>query len=139
VARVHAAWPWLAEHRADLYQAILDADEAGDLERLRRAMEAASSAYEARQRAEAVRIFSRVLGAELWIAADDTAARDLEPELSDSRVVLTAEEGLTLGRMAEADARALFASLAMIQRVIPGSRLRGVGPLSDRSKDNRER
>lgn len=129
VARVRAAWPWLAEHRPDLYRRICDADYADDAERLREAMEEASRAYEQRQRGECVRIFSRVLGVECWIVETDADAGRLETELKakgDARVVLTADEAMILGKMAENDARELFAALGTVQRVMPGSRLRSV-------------
>lgn len=142
VARVRAAWPWLGENRADLYAQIQDADEAvprdamgnpdaaaagyaDAVERLREAMEAASRAYADRRREASVRIFSKVLGAELWIAPDEQAAAELQREGVTLPVLLPAE-AMILGRMAESDARALLAALAKIQRVIPGSRLRSV-------------
>lgn len=124
VARVRAAWPWIAEHRSDLFRAISDADYADDLERLRSAMEEASRVYEQRQRAEAVRIYSRVLDCELWIAPDEEAAEQLRRD-GETLPILLPSEAMILGRMAEADARDLFAVLAKVQAIMPGARLRG--------------
>jgi hypothetical protein len=124
-ARVRAAWPWIGEHRPDFFRAISDADYSGDLERLRAAMEEASRAYEIRLRSEAVRIFSRVLGAELWIAASERAAEELHRE-GMTLPVLLPEEAQILAGMAQADARELLATLGKIQRAIPGARLRNV-------------
>jgi hypothetical protein len=123
VARVRAAWPWLAEHRPDLYQAVRHADENGNVESLRSALEAAARAYERRQRAEAVRIFSKVLGTELWVATDETVAAGLRRD-GVTLPVLLPDEAMILARMAEKDAREIFAVLVRVQRVMPGSRLR---------------
>jgi hypothetical protein len=108
VARVRAAWPWLAEHRPDFYEAVKAADDAGDVEGLRSAMEAASRAYEQRPRPGSTRIYSRLLNAEVWIAPDEEAAAELQ------------REGVTLP---------VLATLARMQRVMPGSRLRSVEEL----------
>jgi hypothetical protein len=125
VARVRAAWPWLGEHRPDLYEAVRDADDAGDVERLRAAMEEASRAYEQRQRAEAVRRYSRVLDTELWIAATEEAAAELRRE-GVTLPILLADEAMILGRMLKIDAREVFTVRARIQQAVPGARLRSV-------------
>jgi hypothetical protein len=125
VARVRAAWPWLAEHRPDLSRAICDADYAGDVGRLRSAMEEASRVYETRPQAKAVRVYSRVLDAELWLAADEDAAAELNGEPVMLPVLLPAEAEILAG-VAQGDARALLEALAKIQRVMPAARLRGV-------------
>lgn len=126
VARIRAAWPWLAEHRPDLYRRICDADYNEDLEGLRSAMETASRAYADRHREASVRIYSRVLGAELWVAATEEAAAELHRD-GVTLPILTADEAQILGRMAASDARELFAALTMIQAVMPGARLRAAG------------
>lgn len=124
VARVQAAWPWIAEHRPDLYRTICDADYAGDADRLRAAMEEASKAWANRSAGDSTRIFSKVLGAELWIAPDEEAAEQLRRD-GETLPILLPSEAMILGRMAEADARDLFAVLAKVQAIMPGSRLRG--------------
>jgi hypothetical protein len=80
--------------------------------------------------AAAARIFSRVLGVEIWIAADERAAADLHREGVTLPVILV-DEAKILAGMADADAWALLELLARIQTKLPGSRLRGVirGPL----------
>jgi hypothetical protein len=127
VARVRAAWPWIAEHRPDLFRRICDADYADDVTALHAGMVEASKAYEERQRGELARIYSRVLGAELWIAPDEEAADELRRD-GVTLPVLLPSEAMVLGGMAEADAGELFAALARVQRVMPGSRLRSVTP-----------
>ena len=69
-----------------------------------------------------VRIYSKVLDAVLWIAPDPVAAAELHPE----GPVLLPNEAMILGRMAEADAREIFATVARVQRAVPGARLREV-------------
>jgi hypothetical protein len=76
-------------------------------------------------RAEAVRIYSRVLGAELWIACDEAMAAELHAD-SVTLPVLLPHEAETLAAMAESDARALFRAVERIQRAFPGARLRKV-------------
>lgn len=137
VARIQIARPWIAENRPDLYQAIRDADDVvaaiepdspgyGEaLDRLRQAMEGAGRAWKQRTRSESVKIHSRVLATELWIAASEEAAQELHRD-GVTLPILLPEEAEVLAGMAEADARALFATLAKIQRVMPGARLRKV-------------
>jgi hypothetical protein len=72
-----------------------------------------------------VRIYSKVLDCELWIAADEKAAADLHREGVTLPVIL-ADEAKILADMAEADARGLLELLARIQRTLPDSRVRSV-------------
>jgi hypothetical protein len=108
--RVRAAWPWLAKHRPDLYQAVRDAHEATTEVAIRSAMEAALAAHDRAHGADAVRIYARLLDTELWIAPDEQTATDLERELraeGDYRIVLTPGEAEIIAGMAETDAREL--------------------------------
>jgi hypothetical protein len=104
------------------------ADHAGAAERLRRALEEAAAAFDKRiSEARGVRIWSRLLGAELWITPDEQNAELLSIELrveGKSAPVITADEALVFAGMAEKEARELFASLTRIQQATPGSRLR---------------
>lgn len=127
VARVRAAWPWIAEHRPDLFRRICDADCGDHVARLHEAMVEASRAYEQRQQEASVRIFSRVLGAECWIAPDEATADELR-RAGVTLPILLPDEAMVLGKMAESDARELFATLVKIQRTMPGARLLSSGP-----------
>jgi hypothetical protein len=91
------------------------------------ALEGAGGTDELRDTA-AVRIYSHILDAALWIATDETAAAELHREGVQLPVLLP-DEALILGRMAESTARDVFAALARVQRVMPGSRLRSVEAL----------
>lgn len=141
--RVRCAWPWLAEHRADLFRAVCDADEsvaalrrdasgyAEAVAQLREAMEAAVVAWESRSiTGTAVRIYSRLLDAEAWIVFDDDAAAALRQGGVTCPVIFP-EEAEILAGMAESDAHALLGALAKVQRAMPGARLRRVRPLYD--------
>ena len=137
VARIRIAWPWLAEHRPDLYQAVIDADEQvatlepaspgypEALTRLEMAMEMASAVWEQRTKSECAQIYSRILDAEVWIAATEEAAAELHREGVTLPVLLPSEAEVLAG-MAEADAQALLSVLAKIQRANPRSRLRSL-------------
>lgn len=126
VDRVHPGWEWLLDHRRDLVDAIKAAEDRADDPALRHALEAAAVAFKLRN-LEGVRIYSRLLDSELWLAADEPTARELEATLAGAGAalpVVTFEEADRLGAMAEADARTVFRAL----RAFPGSRLRHVGP-----------
>ena len=74
---------------------------------------------------EQVRVFSRLLGEEVWIADSDESAAELESELAksgDRRLVFTAAEVVLLEGMLAAD----LAALMQLKRAFPGARLRGV-------------
>lgn len=74
---------------------------------------------------DCVRIYSRLLDAELWIVADEEAAEELRRE-GVTLPILLPDEAMILGKMAQADAGEVFGALARIQCVMPGSRLRSV-------------
>ena len=91
----------------------------------RRLMEAKPAVVGAlRGTAEAVRIHSRILDAEFWIAADEATAAELHRE-GVLLPVLLPDEAEILAGMAKADARTVLESLEKIQHVTPGARLRG--------------
>lgn len=139
-SRFDAVATWLEEHRPDLIAALADWQGNPDpiergrniiLEGLKAAaaagchVEPVPEGSEQVLDARAARIWSRVLDAELWIAADEEAADELQRE-GVTLPVLLPSEAMILGRMAAADAREVFATLARVQRVMPGSRLRSV-------------
>ncbi len=72
----------------------------------------------AAERGAAVRIYSRHLDAEVWIVADDEARLELTGEQIP---VITAAEAMRLGRMHEAEARALITAATAALRTLGGS------------------
>jgi hypothetical protein len=79
---------------------------------------------------EAVRVFSRVLDAEIWLVADEDReafAAEIVAE-GDTRPIVTTSEAMILGRMLETDAREIFAIVARVAAIMPGARLVDVLP-----------
>ncbi len=78
----------------------------------------------------AYRVYSRVLGEEVWLVEDDTHANELESELStggNSRLIFTVPEVEALRGMLDADIR----KLADVKRWLPGSRIETAGRRAD--------
>lgn len=91
--------------------------EAGGRERIEPTMDQALAGL-ARGTA-AVRLFSQVLGIEVWLAPDEAIAGEIEAE-KDGRPVFTVDEVGVLEGMLAADLK----SVADVKRAFPGSRVR---------------
>jgi hypothetical protein len=98
------------------------------LELVRRLTNDASSEREVR--GAAIRLYSRLIGEEVFLVETATDANALEAELAaegDNRPVFSVAEVLRIGEMAEADRQEFAAALARVKRVTPGARLEAVG------------
>jgi len=72
-----------------------------------------------------VRVYSKVLEREVWIAPDEIAVNQLI-EQKEIVPILRTEEAMMLGGLPQNIARELMDELVKVQAVFPGSRLRKV-------------
>ena len=127
--RCRAAWPWVAEHRPELFDRVMQADQGPDttdLASLEAAMRAVVEAFEAANpRSGAVSVRFPAIDKEVWIVGDETEALTFEAAIraeGDERTVFSAAEVECL-RDAQPE---MLATTERVKRILGGC-VRSVG------------
>jgi hypothetical protein len=132
-ARCRAAWPWIADHRPDLLDRVMQADwgpNATDLASFEAALRAGVEAFEATHpRSGAARVYIPSTDREVWIIGDEADVAPLMAAVraeGDGRAVFTVAE---VEKLAYAPTE-LLADVERVKRII-GGRVRLMGPVEE--------